>query len=238
MFTILLLNQKLKINCFCNYKLWERSNEDDGGIELSILYNPSTKPNPLTIPPRNSESYITIYYPLNVNKLPLETFEVDFEIIKNFINKGILGKDINIDGDDNNINNSVNYYNKINQLLSTISSSTTTKSLTSTIRQFKENLNGEGNESKFRNELDFTDKLWNIFKVLFFILYNLQYAPSLSHIEESLLSIYKQLLSGDILPIFMNDYQSQIGIVFKNTLIETAKIKYKKENIQNVYKSI
>lgn len=36
----------------------------------------------------------------------------------------------------------------------------------------------------------------------------------------------------------MNDYQSQIGIVFKNTLIETAKIKYKKENIQNVYKSI
>lgn len=67
----------------------------------------------------------------------------------------------------------MNYYNKINQLLSTISSSTTTKSLTSTIRQFKENLNGEGNESKFRNELDFTDKLWNIFKVLFFILYNL-----------------------------------------------------------------
>lgn len=56
----------------------------------------------------------------------------------------------------------------------------------------------------------------------------------MSHIEDSLLSIYKQLLSGDLLPIFLNDYQSQIGIVFKNALIETAKIKYKKENIQNV----
>lgn len=96
---------------------------------------------------------------------------MDFEIIKNFINKGILGKDINIDSGDSIINSSVNYYNKINQLLSTISSSATTKSLTSTIREFKENLNGETNESKFRNELDFTDKLWNIFKVLIIYIY-------------------------------------------------------------------
>lgn len=66
------------------------------------------------------------------------------------------------------------------------------------------------------------------------ILIFIQSAPTLSHIQESLLTIYNLLITGELLPVFFSDYQSQIGVIFKNILIETAKMKYKKENIERV----